>query len=70
MPCCDRGRWLAELERQLADGESPLAEPPPPLGSGGRRIPAILHAIMTPYGDIHLRTDRRLGLIGLPAVAT
>ena len=35
-----------------------------------RGLTPIFHANMTPYGEIQLRTDRRLDLTGIPAVAT
>lgn len=32
-----------------------------------RGLTPIFHANMTPYGEIHLRTDRRLDLAGVPS---
>ncbi len=35
-----------------------------------RGLTPIFHTNMTPYGEIQLRTDRRLDLTGIPPVAT
>jgi hypothetical protein len=35
----------------------------------GAGLPPIFHTNMTPYGEIQLRTDRRLDLTGIPPVA-
>jgi hypothetical protein len=35
-----------------------------------RGLTPVFHANMTPYGEIQLRTDRRLDLTGIPPSAT
>jgi hypothetical protein len=35
-----------------------------------RGLTPIFHANMTPYGEIRLRTDRRLDLTGIPQAAS
>ena len=35
-----------------------------------RGLTPVFHTNMTPYGEIQLRTDRRLDLTGIPPAAT
>jgi hypothetical protein len=35
-----------------------------------RGLTPVFHTNMTPYGEIQLRTDRRLDLTGVPPAAT
>jgi Tn3 transposase DDE domain len=38
--------------------------------AGRRGLTPVFHTNMTPYGDIQLRTGRRLDLTGIPPAAT
>ena len=57
--------------RRDTTGDRRGTEPARRLTDADRRgLTPVFHTNMTPYGEIQLRTDRRLDLTGIPPAAT